>query len=400
MEIGPILRTLFKNKTRFVLISLEVALTLAIVVNCVNMMLDLQNQMDRPTGLAEDEIVVIRSHPFMADFKEEGYFENAMKADLDMMRSVPGVLAADAFNHIPLSGSGSSSGWKPLGSEMNTLAANYFTTGLQGLDVLGVKLIQGRNFINSDINDNESKNVIVTKAYADKLFPDGDALGKQIQGRDPQDPDTIVGIIEKMHGSWPTWPHVENVLLNPGEPGSFNWGVRYMARVEAERINALATTLEEKLLELNDGRNVQIETLAEVKADTFDSNLGVIRLLTAVIALLVFVTALGIVGITSFSVTERTHHIGTRRALGARRLDILRYFLTENWLITTSGIGIGILLTYGLNYVLVSFINGAKLDWRILLVGLIGMWLIGLLAALLPALRGSRISPAVATRNV
>ncbi len=133
MEIGPILRTLFRNKTRFILITLEVALTLAIVVNCINMMLDLKHQMDRPTGI-------------------------------------------------------------------------------QGVDVLGVKLIQGRNFTLSDINDSESNNVIITKAYADRMFPDGDALGKQIQGREPDNPDTIVGIIQKMHGSWPTWPYASAKL--------------------------------------------------------------------------------------------------------------------------------------------------------------------------------------------
>jgi len=400
MEIGPILRALLKNKTRFVLITLEVALALAIVVNCINMMLDMKHQMDRPTGIDEANIIAIWSHPFMADFKEDGYFKNSMKADLEMMRSLPGVVAADAFNHIPLSGGGSSSGWKPLGSEMNTLAANYFTTGVQGIDVLGVKLVQGRNFTLDDINEAKSKNVIITRAFADRLFPDGDALGKQIQGRSPDNPDTIVGIIEKMHGSWPTWPYVEHVLLRPGEPGDFNWGTRYMVRVEEGRVDALTVTLEEKLLELNNGRNVRIETLAEVKADTFEGNAVVIKLLSAVIGLLVFVTALGIVGITSFSVTERTHHIGTRRALGARRFDILRYFLTENWLITTFGLLLGAVFTYGFNYILVQFINGAKLDWRLLVGGLIGMWIIGLLAALFPALRGSRISPAVATRSV
>jgi putative ABC transport system permease protein len=400
MDIGPILRTLFRNKTRFILITLEVALTLAIVVNCINMMLDMKNQMDRPTGLDEENIIVVWSHPFMADFKEDGYFKNATRADLEMIRNIPGVIAADAFNHIPLSGSGSSSGWKPLGSEMNTLAANYFDTGTQGVDVLGIKLIQGRNFTLNDINESKSKNVIITKAFADKLFPEGNALGQQIHGRSPDNPDTIIGIIEKMHGSWPMWPHVENVLLNPGEPGSFNWGNRYMVRVEEGRINPIVVDLEKKLLDLNNGRNVRIETLAEVKADTFRGNIEIIKLIMAVIVLLIFVTSLGIVGITSFSVTERTHHIGTRRALGARRFDILRYFLTENWLITTSGIVLGVAFTYGLNYVLVNFISGAKLDWRLLAAGLIGMWIIGLLAAFFPALRGSRISPAVATRNV
>lgn len=400
MEIGPIIKALFRSKTRFLLIGLEVALTLAIVVNCVNMMLDIQNTINSPTGLDEAGIIVVRSQPFAEEFKEEGYFENARKADLDLLRSLPGVKASDAISQVPLSGSGSSSGYKPLGSEMDTLSTNIFWTGTEGFATLGVRLIAGRNFTESDINDSDSKNVLVTKAYADKLFPDGDALGKQIQGREPDNPYTIVGIIEQMHGSWPRWRYVEHVMLAPGEPGSMNWGVRYMVRASPDRVSELIATIEKRLLALNDGRNVRLETLAEVKSNTFSSDYAIIKMLSSVIVLLVFVTSLGIIGMTSFSVTERLHHIGTRRALGARKLDILRYFLTENWLITTSGVVIGVALTYGLNYALVTLVDGAKLDWTLVAFGVAGMWLIGLSATLLPAWRGARISPAIATRNV
>ena len=400
MEFGPIFRTLARNKTRFILIGLEVALTLAIVVNCVNMMLTMKNDMDRPTGLDEGNIITIRSQPFAADFKEKTYLNNARKADLDLLRAIPGVRAADAFSAIPLSGSGSSSGFKPLGAQMNTIPSGIFTTGTDGISVLGVQLIAGRNLRPEDINESDSKNVIVTKAFADKLFPEGSALGKQIQGRTPENPDTIVGIIERMHGSWPRWPYVGHVTLRPGEPGNFNYGVRYMVRVDPRRAEGMIKIMEAELLRANNGRNIQIQTLSEIKAHSFEDQSNIITMLACVILLLVFVTALGIVGITSFSVTERIHHIGTRRALGARKVDILRYFLTENWLITTLGLLLGIGLTYGLNYLLVTMVSGAKMDWRLVITGVAGMWIIGQLAALLPAWRGARISPSVATRTV
>ncbi|UCF38940.1 MAG: FtsX-like permease family protein [Acidobacteriota bacterium] len=400
MELGPIAKTLIRNKIRFLLIGLEVSLTLAIVLNCINMMQDLQWQIDRPTGLDEEGIIVVRSRPFSQDFREEGYLENSRKADLELMRNLPGVLAADTFSHVPLSGSGSSSGYKPLGAERHTLNCNYFVTGPSGVDTLGVQLIAGRNLTLDDITEAESKNVLITKAYADSLFPDGDALGKQIQGRTAENPDTIVGIIEQMHGSWPSWPFVNNVMIRPGETGSVNWGITYMVRAKPAQINGLARTLEEELLKLNDGRNVRTETLAEVKADTLGTNTAIIKMLAVVIVLLLLVTALGIVGMTSFSVTERTHHIGTRRALGARQVDIMRYFLTENWVITTSGILVGVGLAYTLNYALVTFVNGVKLEWPLVIYGILGMWIIGQTAAFIPAWRGARISPAVATRTV
>ena len=400
MEIGPILRALARNKTRFVLIAIEVALTLAIVINCVNMMLKIRHDLNRPTGIDENNIVVVRSQPFAPDFKEEAYLDNARKADVALLSSLPGVRAAEAISNIPLSGSGSSSGFKPLGSERQTLAAGNFSVGSNGVDTLGVKIIAGRNFQASDINDADSKNVIITKAYADALFPDGNALGKQLQGRTADNPNTIVGILEIMHASWPQWRYVDNVVLFPGKPGSFNNGVRYLVRTVPGQRDAVVKVIEEQLLKINNGRNVIVDTLAEIKAREFMPQLNVAKMFGAVIVLLLFVTALGIVGITSFSVTERTRQIGTRRAIGARKQDILRYFLTENWLITTLGMILGVVLTYGLNYLLMTYLNGTRMDWPLVALSVVGMWLVGLGAALFPALRGSRISPAIATRSV
>jgi len=400
MEFGPIIRALGRNKTRFVLIAIEVALTLAIVLNCVNMMKEMHWQMVRPTGLDEPNIITVVSQPFSAEFKDQNYFDNRRKADIDLLRALPGVKAAEAISAIPLSSSGSSSGYKPLGSTMNTLATGVFEGGTGMLDALGVHLIQGRPFNESDINESRAKNVIITKAFADRLFPDGNALGKQIQGRTPEDPDTIVGIIDQMHGSWPRWRYISHVLLRPDKPGNFNRGVRYLVRTEPGQVDSLVRVIEERLLKSDNGRNVTVQTLLSVKARTFTADRAVIKMLGAVIFLLIFVTALGIVGITSFSVTERVHHIGTRRALGARRLDIVRYFLTENWVITTAGIVLGVALTYGLNFVLVSSVNGAKMDWRLVAGGVLVMWGIGLSAAFTPALRGARVSPAIAARAV
>ncbi len=400
MEIGPIVRALTRNKTRCILIGIEVALTLAIVLNCVNMMLKTKSDMDRVTGIDEKNIIAVRNQPFAPDFKVEAYLENARQADLLLLRSLPGVRAAESITQFPLSGSGSSSGYKPLGSEAQTLATGNFTMGTDALATLGLRLAAGRNFTPSDINEADSKNVLVTKAYADKLFPSGDALGKQIQERTPENPHTIVGIIEKMHGSWPRWRYIEHVMLFPGKPGNFNGGTRYVIRAEPGQRDRVAKSIESEMLKLNNGRNVIIQTLEELKTRTYRADINISRMLGAVIVLLLFVTVLGMVGMTSFSVTERTRQIGTRRAIGARRLHILRYFLVENWIITSLAIVLGVLLTYSLNYVLMSKLNGIRLDWHLMLAGIAGMWLVGLTAALFPALRATRIPPAVATRTV
>ena len=400
MEFGPILRTLLRNKTRMILIVMEVALTLAIVVNSINMMQDMQFKMMRPTGIDEENIITIRSRPFSQEFKEDGYFANARQADLDLLRSLPGVRSAEAFSGIPLSGSGSSYGCKPLGSEINTLGTAMLDAGPDAVETLGIELISGRDITEDDINEADSKNVLITKAYADRLFPDGDAVGKRLQTNTQETQFTIVGIIGYMHGFWPGWQYLEHVMIRPNKPGGFNLGIFYMVRVEPGQMEDLLASIETKMLALNDGRNVTIRPLSEIKSETYEAEKAVVNMLRAVIALLIFVTALGMIGMTSFSVTERTHHIGTRRALGARKVDILRYFLTENWIITTIGVLVGTGLAYGLNYLLVDLVSGVKLDWLLLFYGILLMWVVGQLSAFLPAWEGARTSPAVATRNV
>lgn len=400
MELGPIFRTLLRNKTRLILISIEVALTLAIVVNCVNMMQDMQWQMDRPTGLDESNIIVVRSLPFSDDFQDEEYLENSRKADVELLKALPGVRTAASVDHVPLSGSGSSSGFKPLGSEIHTLATARLRGGVEVVEALGVELYAGRNLVREDLTDSESKNVLITKAYADRLFPEDDALGQQVQGRTPENPHTIVGIIEQMHGFWPSWPYIAHVMIVPGEPRDARWGTRYLMRTEPGEVEVVFPMVEEALLAANDGRNLQVETLADIKAQTFSAHTAVIKMLAAVILLLIFVTGLGIVGITSFSVTERTHTIGTRRALGARQFDIVRYFLTENWVIISTGLVLGLGLTVLLNYLLVTLVNGVVLDWKLLVYGVFLMWAVGLFSALFPAWKGARTPPAIATRNV
>jgi len=400
MEFGPIFRTLRRNKTRFTLITLEIALTLAIVGNCVNMISDFRNRIMRPTGFDEANLLAVVSQPFSPDFREKGYLENSRQADLKLLRSLPGVRAAESIASIPLSGSGSSTGIKPLGSKMDTLATAYFECGPQITKALGVRLIEGRDFQESDVTEAEEKNVIITQAFAKALFPDGKAVGKQLQGRTAEHPSTVIGVLERMHGSWPGWEHIERVVLRPDRPGSVNWGVRFMVRAAPGQRDRLIKTIEERMIKANNGRNVEVRTLSDIKAETYQAQVAMIKMLSGLTVLLVLVTALGIVGITAFSVAERTKQIGTRRALGARKQDIVRYFLVENWLISTIGLVLGVGFAYALNYGLVSLVEGAKLDPGLVMGGVLFLWVVSLGAALGPVLRATRISPASATRTV
>ncbi len=399
MEIGPIFRTLIHNKTRFVLIALEVALTLAIVVNCVNMILDIRGAMHRPSGMDEDNILALTVRPFGPEFADKDFDDATRREDLRTLGALPGVKSASLFGQLPLSGGGSSAGRKPLGSEGHPLEAPYFMVTREAIDTLGVELVAGRGFEEGDYGGEDNENVILSQALADKLFPDGDALGSQITNREGSSVNTVVGIVAHMLNSWPHADEPDLVMLVP-EATQRRWGYYLLVRAQPEALDDLYTRAEESLLAYNPGRAIEVRTLDEVRTEIFRSNQALVQLLTGVMALLILVTALGIVGLTSFSVTQRTRQIGVRRALGATRAAILRYFLTENWIVTTIGVVAGAGLAYLLNYGLMQVAAGVKLGFPLVAAGAVFLWTVGLLAALSPALRGTHVAPVVATRSV
>jgi putative ABC transport system permease protein len=114
----------------------------------------------------------------------------------------------------------------------------------------------------------------------------------------------------------------------------------------------------------------------------------------------VIVTVIGIMGLTGFWVQKRTRQIGIRRALGARRADIVRYFLAENLLIVGVGVAFGMALAYIGNAALMRHYELQSLPWIYLPLGAIAMLLLGQFAVLGPALRAAAVPPVVATRSV
>ena len=112
------------------------------------------------------------------------------------------------------------------------------------------------------------------------------------------------------------------------------------------------------------------------------------------------VTVVGIVGLAAFNVATRTKQLGTRRAIGARKFHILRYFLVENWLITTGGVVLGCILALAAGVQLSRMYQIPRLPLYYLVGGVLLLWIVGLLAVLVPAFRAASISPAVATRAV
>ena len=138
----------------------------------------------------------------------------------------------------------------------------------------------------------------------------------------------------------------------------------------------------------------------QIKERSYRADARMVAFLSVLIGLMISVTALGIVGLASFYVNVRRKQIGTRRAVGARRIDIIRYFMVENWVLTTGGVIAGSLLAFAFGQWLSSAYSLPRLPPSYVAGGVIVLWVLGQLAAFLPARRAAAIPPAVATRTV
>ena len=402
--LRPLISALFRNRAGALLVAAQVAIALAVLVNAVYMVKQRIDLIGRPTGIDENNLFVVGVTGFTKDFNYRGMLDE----DITWLSSIPGVIGVTATNSVPLSGGGSSDYVKltPDAKGGRQTLVNYFHFNEQGANTLGIKVIAGRWFTREEVQPPGatvyavySGPIVVTRDYADRIFPKGDALGKGVYGSSGQ-PLTIIGIVDHMLGSWLTGvDHPSDIMYMAVQPAGP--GTRYLVRTKPGMRDQLMRKVEAELGPRNDARAVNyVRTVALYKERSYisDRNMGIY--LVTVTALLLAITSFGIFALATFNVSTRTKQVGTRRAVGARRRDIVAHFLVENWMITTGGVFVGCLLALAAGHVLSTQYELPRVDLYYIVGGVLVMWVVGMAAAWHPSRRAARISPALATRTV
>jgi len=409
MELGPILSAMRRNKVGAILIAVQMAITLAILCNALFLIEQRIGSSHRPTGTDEADIFVLDNLWVGAPTD----LPARLQTDLAAMRAVPGVVDAYASNSYPLSNGGSTEGIRinPEQSEAVALSAAYFGDE-HALQTLGLKLVAGRNFSPDEVTEKRGYTdltqpaaVIITRALAEKLFPGGNALGQSIFLKGPKSHlAPIVGIVDRLQVPWVVsggWGSTFNDFSTL-EPFKFaDQSSHYMVRTKPGQLASAMRAVQNKLIDINRARVIdKVQSLTEARAEAYRDDRGLAVILAVVCGALVLVTAFGIVGLTSYWVAQRRRQIGIRRALGATRTSIVRYFQTENFLIATVGAVAGAALAVALNMWMVSSFEMQRMHLSYALAGALVVLLLGQLAVLWPALRAASIPPALATRGV
>ena len=409
MEIRPILSTLMRHKTAATLIVLEIALTCAIICNALFMIGERITQVNEVSGLVENELVRVQ---LIAVGNDENA-EAQTRADLAALRALPGVTAATVLNQVPFVNSSWNSGVRLKDDQtQSTLNATTYMAEDQFIETLGLTLVAGRDFlpdeflefeaVNSAVGSVNIPSAIITRVMAEKLFPGEDPIGKNFYSWG-EAPTRVVGVVDHLvRPSMQGGPGQREYTMVFPIRASYNVGGNYLVRTSPERREEVLKASVDLLRKNGPTRIILDEntkTVEELRSEFYQQPRSMAWLLGAVCIALLFVTALGIVGLASFWVQQRTKQIGVRRALGATRGQILRYFQTENFLLASIGIVLGMLMAYGINQLLMGKYELPRLPLYYLPFGAVALWLLGQVAVFGPARKAASVPPAVATRS-
>lgn len=404
MEFRPIFLGLKRNKIMGLLMVLQVALTMTVLSSSILTAATTLKEWNLPSGVASDQVIRIAAE-FYDDSQDVA---SAMQRDLQRLQNQGGVSGVARSNAVPFAAENIVNVYREASEEAEQFLAIVFEADHNLPQVLGLSLLAGRNLTQADQvvttpeKGGSAASVMLSEDMADALFSGvSNAIGKTVWLSPSSDPVQVVGVYsnflvgERMNNRGLSYQSI----IRPQVIWSQNREPEYLVAVDAGNSESMIPTLAD-LFYQEQGRYVSVsEQLTRTQKRMYDGRISQALTDLVISCILVLITIAGITGLTSFQVNQRRKQIGTRRALGARQSDIMRYFLTENALLTLSGLVIGFVATFYLMFDLSQRDDQNYFNLGIIVAIATFMWLVSAMATWFPARKAALISPAIVTRE-
>src|SRR3984893_17316358 len=399
-----------RNQIRNSLVVAEVALALVLLVGAGLLLKSYARVQNIDPGFDRRNVLTAEidlpapkyPHPGNPDYNHGEAIVNFWNEALRRVRQLPGVEAAAATIVLPLSGSNTDSSFAIEGravaekeptpdEELRTVSSDYFK-------VLKTPLLRGRFFIESD-NADAPLVVIINDALAKKYWPGEEALGKRITFSDPRKPDvkwlTIVGIVRSIrHRGLDVDPAPEYYVPLAQGP----WHAMVLTVRSAQDPRSLTSAVRREIQSIDpDQPMANVRTLEAVTADSVAPRRMSMVLLAAFAGIALLLASVGIYGVISYLVVQRTHEIGVRMALGAQRGDVLRLVVGHAAKLVGIGTVIGLVLALLSTRTLSALLYSVgAFDATTFVFVTVMLAAVALLASYIPALRATRADPMIA----
>jgi predicted permease len=391
-----------QHRVRNALVITQVALALVLLVGSGLMVRSFRTLLAVDPGFDTEGILTFRLSPPPTTYAAGEPVVRFYDELLERVRQVPGVTAAGATLNIPLNGGGPilttvidefppAEGDFPPVFLIRRVTPGYF-------EAMGIPLVEGRTFTADDHNLRLGS-VVISKSLKDQYWPNTSALGKRMVVAGA--PGRVVGVVGDVHDTSlkdPPEQFVYRAVLD-----SVGGGVRAMlvtVRTENEPL-ALAGSMRSIIQQMDPNLPVtEIRSIETVVADSMSQTTFTMSLLLLAAGIALFLGAIGIYGVISYVVSHRTGEIGVRQALGADAGRIRAAVLGEGMRLAGIGVALGIVLALAMGRLIASLLYGVSpYDAVTMVGGLLLFLLVAALASTIPAVRASRIPPAVALRG-
>ncbi len=388
-----------RNRVRGALVVAETALALVLLIGAALMVQSFVRLQRVNPGFQTDHLLTMELALPGARYPREqraAFFRRL----IEQSNTLPGVQAVAASRHLPLAGDNMNASFniegrefppgKSPGADIRPITPGYFT-------VLGIPLKQGRTFSESDGPDAPPV-LVINEALARRYFPNEDPLGKRMRLGVNNFTGAIVGVVESVkhrgldaevreegyapYAQAPFWGEMSLLVRTSGDPLSVAGAVR-------EQVKAL-----DKALPISKQRTMKTIVAESVAQPRFRTLLlGIFGCATLLLA------SVGIYGVMSYSVAQRTHEIGVRMALGARSADVLRLLIGQGMKLVAVGVALGLAASFGLTRLLKALLfEVSTTDWVTFVVITLLLLTVALLACWIPARRAAQVDPLAAMR--
>ena len=391
-----------RSSTRRALLLAEVALALILLTGAGLMVRTMSNLLAIDPGFSPDGVasanIMLPQRRFSADQRRTFY-----DAAVERARAIPGVVNAAFTISLPVQGSNWNSVFivndQPVPPRADIPSAAMTPVTPSYHDTMGIRLLQGRLLQASD--GPESPTVaLVNETFARRFWPDGNAVGQRLKQGWPEDKAPwreIVGVVRDVKTAGIDRPAALQVYLPLTQVPSTS--ITMVARTRGD-VRALGSSLESAIHSVDANLPVyDIRTLEEVIGNGVGLQRLTLVFLFGFAAVALVLAAVGVFGVTAYTVSQRTHELGVRMALGASRSSVLRLVLREEVGACVAGIVLGIVGALGLSSVLETLLYGVPpSDPITLIVVALTLLAVTMLAGYLPARRATRIDPVRALR--
>ncbi|HEY0101247.1 MAG TPA: ABC transporter permease [Pyrinomonadaceae bacterium] len=393
-----------RNRVRAALVISEVALSLLLLVGAGLLIRSFLLLHAVDAGFDPEKVLTMRVSLPSTRYSDPQQRVNFFRQLTERVEALPGVEAAGAAISLPLGGTTLSvaRGFVREGNPLTTehaFDASYNVTTPGYIKTMRIPLKSGRVFTDRDAADAPPV-AIINESLARRAFPDIDPVGKRLTAwRDEEFAREIVGVVADVKMGQMEGEDRPQVYVPQAQNAT--WGALSLAVRTSVEPESLAGAVREAVLAIDKSQPVyDIRTMEDVRSASV-ANRRLIVLLFAGFATLAFLLAVvGIYGVLSYAVTQRTHEIGIRLALGAQRADVLRLVVGQGMRLVVLGVAVGMVGAFLVTRLLKSLLFGVSAaDPVTFAVVALVLSVVGLLACYIPARRATRVDPLIALRN-